>query len=138
SMSLLSRLFVALINPRNHGNAVQIQQKLNMTEHMFKRTKEELMDTLRNNFAEDCSYLLYHLRNSKSDNFESVKPKEKDLKIKKKLEVHTVFNMTNEKNKIKYSYTVAINEMINGKWQPYKVVNRHELIVSLKSKKKVS
>jgi hypothetical protein len=138
NISCLARLFVALMNPRYQGNIVQIQKNLKITEYIFKRNKEVLTDLLRKEFPEACAGLLYHLNNVNQSQIANVKEKDKKKQEKRKLEVHSVFSMKNEKNKARYSYTISINEMVNGKWQPYKMVKRHELIVPLTGTKAVS
>lgn len=138
NVSCLARLFVALVNPRYQGNIVQIQKNLKITEYIFKRNKEILTNILREEFPEACEALLYHLTNENQAVMGNVKEKDKKKQEKRKLEVHSIFTMKNENNKTKYSYTISIDEMINGKWQPYKMVKKLELIVPLKDKKTVS
>jgi hypothetical protein len=138
NVSCLARLFVALMNPRYQGNINQIQDNLKITEYIFKRNRDLLIETLRNSYPEACRELLIHLQNTNQSQVGNIKEKDRQSQAPKKLEVHAVFTMKQEKNKTKYAYTVSIDEMVNGKWQPYKMIKQHELIVPLKGKKTVS
>lgn len=137
--SHLARLFVALLNPRYQGNIDQIRENFGWTDYIFKRNKEVLFKKLKSEHSELGNILLHFVVNDQHDELVGeAKQEEQKKMIPKKLEVHSVFSMKNDNGKTRYSLTISVDQMIEGRWQPVKVVKKHELIVPLKSKKPVS
>ena len=137
--SFLAKLFVALLNPRYQGNLDQIRINFGWTDYIFKRNKEMLFRKLKSEHADLGLNLLNFIVTSQHEQaIGEMKEKEQEKQLPKQLAAHSVFGMTKEGAKTKYTMTVTVDQMVNGKWQTVQLIKKHELVISTKSKEAVS